>query len=68
MQRAAHAGLANGFLHALGSAFSGISQHCSESLFSFGYVLSFTVSDGTDSMRGNAVQPGDMLNPRVRVG
>ena len=33
-------------LHAFRSEFSHVSQHCREILFPFGYVLSFTFSDG----------------------
>ena len=57
-RRIAQAGLANRFLHATGSKFSDVSQHRGETLFSLGYVLSFTGSDGAHGMTGDAVKLG----------
>ena len=56
----AQAGFANRFLHAARSEFSHVSQHRGETLFSLGYVLSFTCSDGADSMLGKAKRFGNL--------
>ena len=46
----AQAGFVTRCLHPLRSEFSHVSKHCSKSLFSFGYALSFALSDGADSL------------------
>ena len=56
------------FLHPGGSDFSDVSKHCSESLFSLGYSLSFTVSDGAHCVSGYTVNLGDLIHARVGLG
>jgi hypothetical protein len=63
----AQARLANRFFHASGTQLRNVSQQCSESLFSFGYVLSFTVSDGAHGVRRYAMQFGDLVDAGVRI-
>jgi len=60
----AQLGLPDRFLH----AFSHISQQRNKGLFSFGYILSFTMSDGGYGVRGYAVKLGDLIHAGVRIG
>jgi hypothetical protein len=59
--------LANRFLHSARSEFGDVGEHHGESLFSFGYVLSFTVSDGPHCVSGHAVKLGDLIHAGVRI-
>jgi hypothetical protein len=59
--------LANSFLHAAGPEFSNVSQHRGETLFTLSYVLSFTRSDGADSMLRKAKRFGNLQNTPIGV-
>ncbi len=59
--------LANRFLHAACSEFSNVSQDCGKTLFTLGYVLSFTRSDGADSVLGKAKRFGNLQRTPIRV-
>ena len=67
-RRIAQAGFADRRLHPARSEFSHVSQDRCESLFSFGYVLSFTVSDGPHGVSGYAVKLGDLIHAGMGVG
>src|SRR5438477_4308798 len=57
----AQARFADRFLHALRSEFSHVSEHYRKLLFPFGYVLSFTFSDGTHGgSNGNRAESGSI--------
>jgi len=66
-RRIAATNFANRFLHAAGPEFSNVSQHRGETLFTLGYVLSFAVADGVDSMLRKAKRFGNLQNTPIGV-
>ena len=66
-RRIAATDLANRFLHSAGPEVSNVGQYRGETLFTLGYVLSFTVSDGADSMLRKAKRFGNLQRTPIGV-